>query len=99
MPTRGVSSTVFKEGDQKPRHSPDRSRRNGGNLDDHGRGMMKKLSLEALHVDSFATSSAIEPARGTVQAHAVSGLTCQLLTRDTCPTQYCTPPTAFAGDA
>lgn len=60
---------------------------------------MKKLSLETLHVDSFATSDATMPARGTVQAHALSGLTCQLLTRDTCPTQYCTPPTAFAADA
>lgn len=60
---------------------------------------MKKLSLETLAVDSFGTSGGLEPARGTVQAHAVSGLTCQLLTRDTCPTQYCTPPTAFVGDA
>jgi len=56
--------------------------------------MMKKLSLETLHVDSFATSAAPDAVRGTVRAHALSGLTCQLLTRDTCPTQYCTPPTA-----
>ena len=59
---------------------------------------MKKLSLETLSVESFATSQAAPPGRGTVQAH-VSGLPCNLLTINTCPTQYCTPPTAFVADA
>ncbi|HSU12560.1 hypothetical protein [Longimicrobium sp.] len=60
---------------------------------------MKKLCLETLHVESFATSDAAAPARGTVRAHAASGLPCNLLTIDTCPTQYCTPPTAFVPEA
>jgi hypothetical protein len=59
---------------------------------------MRKLRLEALHVDSFATSEPETPARGTVQAHAVSGVLCNLLTYQSCPTQYCTPPTAFVAD-
>ena len=48
---------------------------------------MKKLNLEALHVESFTTGATAENTRGTVQAHA-SGVPCDL-TRTGCPTQYC----------
>ena len=38
--------------------------------------MKKKLDLDALSVESFATSAAGLDARGTVQAHEVDNCTC-----------------------
>ena len=55
-----------------------------------------KLDLDSVRVDSFITSETAAGARGSVQAHAISGVPCNLLTYNSCPTQYCTPPTAFA---
>ena len=48
---------------------------------------MKKLRIEELRVDSFATGEAPEAARGTVRANA-SGVPCDL-THNGCPTQFC----------
>jgi hypothetical protein len=35
--------------------------------------MIRKLKLESLQVESFDTTAAVPPSRGTVQAHADSG--------------------------
>jgi hypothetical protein len=61
--------------------------------------MMRKLKLEALEVESFATAHAAPQPRGTVRANHYSGVPCDL-THNGCPTQYCvTYPANTCGGA
>lgn len=50
---------------------------------------MRKLHLDSLKVDSFATSAGVEATRGTVAGHAIAGyatLRCDTLAN--CPLSY-----------
>lgn len=51
-----------------------------------------KLSLDALHVDTFETTAAVQGPRGTVHAHATFYGTCQGTCVNTCGGPTCEYP-------